>query len=828
MGADIELNLTEEQLQSRSRSSSNSKLPEGWENNLDREKATFAQPDGLSILSGLFRSRKNSIEKNTKLSKEQRNLLDSHTNVNIKEAGISALVDVINDEDVKNIVVNETEPPQIITRSEGVETPYSASTISTAFSVEEFRELAEQMEAAAEMERRLSVSSEEKRGKGKRVVSKNADNPPVRKPGRPRKSSTNEQQEQFDQSVVSPSAKWPAIVVGDPLKELQRACQYGQTVSVETMLKKGTVRVSDTDSNNNTALHEAAVYGKPEVVKVLIKYGSPLEPVNSLNETPLQLSRSPTVSLLLKEFITRMAASRPRLHFAVLSDDIELLKKIFSEGFESVNELDELGFSALHWCALKNRPDMIKCAHISSSTKLDLNAQSHDYKLTPLHEAARFNSPEAAQCLLDMGADPLLPDINGFIPLDYSPNKNMRRLFRRFGRKSNISELLRSPRLLSDAADDEEPASLNLEYGTDPPSSVGFTREERKLQQVLTILGRSESSPPKPIFPKKRGRPRTLKIDREKSTREGGGELRDKSTGRTLLHRYAAKGDIATMKDLMETEGALINVTDNAGYTALHEAALKGQLEAVGELIAAGAHVNAQANSNGDTALHDAAENGHAEIVKILLEAGADRNIENNKGFRALDVADGPELQDLLKIASGDHRSRATENIKEDDDDDQRREEPVVKRKPGRPRKHSQETEIKSFKDPLVLVNLDASSSSLWHFLSCQLEHLSPAFASGHREQYGRELNVDDRSRLLSHPAVSEIRPLAEALEDDHRSIYLLDKDSVYKAARCSPRFQHFLDGVIIQYIDAGVKSPASSSSSLPLKYKMKGQWKAG
>lgn len=823
----------------------------------------YPPPQGISMLSGLLAAHHH-LQANSKTGPINGGEL------NYGESEHKQLL-----ESIEDTITMDDKPSLDV---EGVETPNSISTITTAFSEEELRELAEQMEAAAEMERRMSVDTDtsvpliDHDDKGNRQSSRkrkssssstetNCNEPPLvkRKPGRPRKNSMSEKQRQFEQSVVSPSAKWPAVVVGDPVKELQRACQYGQTVSVETMLKKGNVSVTDTDINQNTALHEAAVYGKAEVVKVLIKYGAPLEPRNVLNETPLQLSRSPQVTLLLKEFLARMAASRPKLHNAIISDDLEQLRVLLKEETGStINDTDEMGFHCLHWCAIKNRPDMIKLIKDSFPNKLNINIQSQcQQRLTPLHEASRFNSPEALQCLLDCGADPLQADANEMLPVDHAPNKIIRRIFRRFGRKHGIPDLLRSPRLPEEmnGEGDDPDSTFTLDTEDGPSSSVGFTREERKLQQVLNILGRSDGSVANSnsksqlrsteSVPKKRGRPPKPKPQ----VGAAGPEItfRDKSTGRTLLHRYAGKGDLAMVKELLSSDPNLLTIVDNAGYTALHEASLKGRKETVKELLkAAKKHgkpdlIDMQSATTGDTALHDAVENGHHSVVKLLLESGANRRLANKAGLMAHQVCDkeDEEMKSIfgvlpvdtvpVEIATVPKTRKSTEKAKSFDG-------PVVKRKPGRPRKVPAEAMVpekeRTELSPLLLVNLDAAlpaaspPTTLWHFLSCQLEDRSPSFPLRHRTQYGRELTHADRSRLLSTPAISALHPLCSALRDPLRPIFLVDKDAVYKAARHAHGRLKVLDDATIQYVDVGKPQGGKEVHSVPLKMKMKQQWR--
>ena len=78
---------------------------------------------------------------------------------------------------------------------------------------------------------------------------------------------------------------------------------------------------------------------------------------------------------------------------------------------------------------------------------------------------------------------------------------------------------------------------------------------------------------------------------------------------RETLHEAARKGDLESMKRLMET----VNVNEKAelgGLTALHVAAWNGHLKIVKLLVKNGANVN-EKDGYGCTALHFAALDGH-------------------------------------------------------------------------------------------------------------------------------------------------------------------------------------------------------------------------
>ena len=96
----------------------------------------------------------------------------------------------------------------------------------------------------------------------------------------------------------------------------------------------------------------------------------------------------------------------------------------------------------------------------------------------------------------------------------------------------------------------------------------------------------------------------------------------------------AKKGDIETLKALLDSDQALLNARDKDGSTALHCAAWKDNRELVAFLLAAGADVNAH-NANdhwGTTPLHAAAHANNTAVAQRLLDAGADINATDMNG----------------------------------------------------------------------------------------------------------------------------------------------------------------------------------------------------
>ena len=98
--------------------------------------------------------------------------------------------------------------------------------------------------------------------------------------------------------------------------------------------------------------------------------------------------------------------------------------------------------------------------------------------------------------------------------------------------------------------------------------------------------------------------------------------------------KAAKRGDIKTVKLLINRDAALLAATDKDGSMPLHCAAWKGHAEVVAYLLDQGASINAH-NENphwGTTPLHAAAHGNQRQVAELLLDRGAERESRNLNG----------------------------------------------------------------------------------------------------------------------------------------------------------------------------------------------------
>lgn len=102
---------------------------------------------------------------------------------------------------------------------------------------------------------------------------------------------------------------------------------------------------------------------------------------------------------------------------------------------------------------------------------------------------------------------------------------------------------------------------------------------------------------------------------------------------RPLILRAVARGDTATVSQLLDENEDLIRCENELRNQPLHEACWAKRVAAVRLLIERGADVNARGDF-GQTPLHYAVRDGGdeaVEIVAMLVQAGADVNAKDDR-----------------------------------------------------------------------------------------------------------------------------------------------------------------------------------------------------
>ncbi len=138
------------------------------------------------------------------------------------------------------------------------------------------------------------------------------------------------------------------------------------------------------------------------------------------------------------------------------------------------------------------------------------------------------------------------------------------------------------------------------------------------------------------------------------------------------LHRAAAAGDVARVKQLVDEHPGRINDQDSrSGFTALHEAARRGHVDVVQALIGAGAAASLR-DKDDMTAVDVAIQEHHTEVIKIFaktisLDSYLDEAVlSGHIGMTELVLSDMQENQ-MERMTSDYHIKRYRERDQEID-----------------------------------------------------------------------------------------------------------------------------------------------------------------
>jgi uncharacterized protein len=394
------------------------------------------------------------------------------------------------------------------------------------------------------------------------------------------------------------------------------------------------VNVKDADST--TALHWAAHYNEIDAVRLLLDAGANPNNANRFGVTPLHeaatVGNAEMLELMLEAGGDANAAfgeGETVLMTAARAGDVASVKTLLAHGGKPDATENWRGQTALMWAAVENHAEVVQLL-IDASAEVDRTSTKHDWVkisysegnvpktrdlggLTALHFAARQGSIEAAEKLLDAGADanavepmyqltPLqLAIVNGHYTL-------AKRLIERSVGVDDGSLYL--------AID-----TRNLGFYAQRPNPLDKDGEVTNLDIINALL----ESGANPDLPYTKGIPE----------RTVAGEIAV-PPGATPLDRAAAASDFAVVETLL-AHGASASVATEDGTTPLMLLAGYARqrlgaapvtndpkrLSLIRALLEKGADVHAVHKDSTNNALFFAKQRGTPEIVALLEEFGA-------------------------------------------------------------------------------------------------------------------------------------------------------------------------------------------------------------
>jgi ankyrin repeat protein len=366
------------------------------------------------------------------------------------------------------------------------------------------------------------------------------------------------------------------------------AALSGNKAMTELLLDRG-ADVNATDGGGRTALHTASVAGFLSVAEVLLRRHDDVNARDSERNgrnTPLHLAaargNNEIVRLLLAngaELDARKEKGITPLMEAIFAHH-EKTASILLDAKANANIVDETGRTALGYAVLERQPEIIQKL---IQAKADPNKGELD---RPIFWAIKYADTNAANLLLQAGADPNLPGKNSDSLVGFSSSAANRPL--EFA-------------LWYQAPLQTEMVKLLLRFKA-APNAIGFNGEPliflslRYATNLQTLL--AAGADPNVI-----------------STNGG----------------YAFSGETPLMLACRQ-HVEWSNESKNWSYVNT------GEIEGVKLLIRHGAKVTVSRPTDGMTPLHMAVSTGNKELVEFLLTNGAEANVWNKEGLTPLDI----------------------------------------------------------------------------------------------------------------------------------------------------------------------------------------------
>ncbi|KAI8592740.1 hypothetical protein BDZ88DRAFT_406068 [Geranomyces variabilis] len=237
---------------------------------------------------------------------------------------------------------------------------------------------------------------------------------------------------------------------GPPEPNLFEASQQGRLDVVKQMIEEGRARASDTDSENCTPLHWAAINNHIALADYLIFKGAEVDAIGGdLKATPMHwAARSGHIQMVS---LLRKAGGDPSikdmqgyncLHLAAHAGHALMAMYLVASGMD-VDAPDGLGRTALMWSAYQgNSYDMIQ-ELVRAGASLDLVDQTG---YTALHWAIISNHMDVAKDLVKLGVRLDIRDPEGKSPEDWATER---------GHAIQYAEILRTCKIDGDLALDK-------------------------------------------------------------------------------------------------------------------------------------------------------------------------------------------------------------------------------------------------------------------------------------------------------------------------------------------------------------------------------------
>ncbi|KAJ6784458.1 hypothetical protein PWT90_02875 [Aphanocladium album] len=436
--------------------------------------------------------------------------------------------------------------------------------------------------------------------------------------------------------LIEQGANVNATEIKNECPILVAVARRGHIQVINLLLQHG-CDVSCRTSGGSTALHQATIESRTEVIKALVQAGTQMDIKDADGNSALYLTTEYHSDATTAEVLLRLGAStelksnigRTSLMNATLKQKLPLVKTLLENGanvnisdksgrvpimaavaagseacIQLLNDhgarldlLDNNGCSVMHCAVEYGNMEVIKALLANGA---DINSAIDRQGLTALHRAAGDGRLDLVKYLLDAGANLEAKTINGENVLMVACS----------GKEDSHAEVVR---FLIEAGQDCDASSLD---GRCTPLRNAIRQGNLKMTKLLIENGAKVNT--------------------------------SLLSGQSVLHEAAASGSVALLDLLLSYGGSLTNASSGANRDNLvHTAAASGQEETVLAIAVQAPELIDKPNDLGETPLQRAVLMQHIAVVKLLCDLGAAVNqVKKETGETLMHIATkaGPSI----------------------------------------------------------------------------------------------------------------------------------------------------------------------------------------
>lgn len=418
---------------------------------------------------------------------------------------------------------------------------------------------------------------------------------------------------------------------GSQQTALHVAAWFGQPLVVKRLLE-AKADVAARDFGQQIPLHLGVLSKNEEVIRMLVKAGSNIHAPDrnqvSSYDQALQAGQTNLANLLLSE-APNPKTSNPQgnttLHLAVLNGDVKTIEQLLQKNADA-KATNASGLSPLHLALEHNRMDIVQVmtnrgatidvfaaaslGRLEQVTQMlqaqpDLMEKTNAGGKTVLHWAAAAGQSALVTNLLDLKAQVDVKDLNKATPLDLAAMNG----------HSNVVE-----QLLAASA---KPSLL-------------FAAQGKDTGLVTRLIS-------------------------------AGGDIKETNNyGETALHLAVKSGNAAMVQHLV-THGADVNARDSAGKTPLDRALRSRNTELSSALLKAGPKLTVEKKKpTAPTVLHTAISSHNLKVIPDLVKGGAELEARDAQDRTPLQLAlenNSIEAMDILLKLGADIQATDSEGL---------------------------------------------------------------------------------------------------------------------------------------------------------------------